>query len=279
MHWHTISIDKILQQTGSTKQGISETSAQQKLSEHGPNELKEAAQRSAFSIFIAQFVDIMILVLVAAAVISGLIGDVKDTFVISVIIVLNAVIGFVQEYRAEKAMQSLKKIAAPNATIIRDGTIQNVPAVSLVPGDIVLLEAGNIIPADIRLIDTVSLKIDESSLTGESVAVDKTNTTLTEKEIPLGDRINMVYKGTIVTYGRGTGVVVATGMQTELGKIATLLQEKTVSTPLQKRMSDFSKKLSVFIILLCGLLFLIGYLRGEDWVRMLLTVLSLAVAA
>lgn len=279
MHWYAKSTEEIFKETGSSQQGFSEEAAQQKLTEYGPNELQEAVQRSALSIFLSQFVDVMILVLIAAAIISGLIGDLKDTLVIAVIIVLNAIVGFVQEYRAEKAMQSLKKIAAPTATVFRNNVTQSIPAAQLVPGDVVLIEAGNIIPADIRLIETASLKIDESSLTGESVAIDKIIKALIDEELPLGDRLNMAYKGTIVTNGRGRGIVIATGMQTELGKIAGMLQEKGTATPLQQRMSDFSKKLSIFIILLCGLLFLAGYLRGEDWVRMLLTVLSLAVAA
>jgi P-type Ca2+ transporter type 2C len=279
MQWYAKSAEEILKETGSSQQGLSDAAVQQKLAEHGPNELQEAAQKSALSIFLSQFVDVMILVLIAAAIISGLIGDLKDTLVIAVIIVLNAVVGFVQEYRAEKAMQSLKKIAAPTATVLRNNATQNIPAAELVPGDVVLVEAGNIIPADLRLIESASLKIDESSLTGESVAIDKIIKALKEEELPLGDRLNMAYKGTIVTNGRGRGVIIATGMKTELGKIAGMLQEKGSATPLQQRMSDFSKKLSIFIILLCGLLFLAGYLRGEDWVRMLLTVLSLAVAA
>jgi len=176
-------------------------------------------------------------------------------------------------------MQSLKKIAAPTALAMRNGEPVVIPAAMLVPGDLVLLEAGNIIPADLRLTETASLKIDESSLTGESVTIDKTTRTLAHADVPLGDRINMAYKGTIVTNGRGKGIVTATGMQTQLGKIAGLLQEKGAITPLQHRMGEFSKKLSLFIILLCILLFIAGYLRGEDWVRMLLTVLSLAVAA
>lgn len=279
MHWYTKSAEEILKETGSSKQGLSAAAAQQKLVENGPNELQEAAQKSALSIFFSQFADVMILVLIAAAVISGLIGDLKDTLVIAVIIVLNAIVGFVQEYRAEKAMQSLKKIAAPTATVMRDNAIQVIPAAQLVAGDLVLLEAGNIVPADLRLIESAALKIDESSLTGESIAIDKIIRELKHKDLPLGDRINMAFKGTIVINGRGKGIVIATGMQTELGKIAGMLQEAGTATPLQQRMSVFSRQLSVFIIMLCGLLFLAGYLRGEDWVRMLLTVLSLAVAA
>jgi P-type Ca2+ transporter type 2C len=229
--------------------------------------------------FVRQFMDVMILVLVAAALISGLIGDVKDTIVIIAIVILNAVIGFIQEYRAEKAMESLKKMAAPFANVIRNKQFISIPATELVPGDIVLLEAGNMVPADLRIIETNSLKIDEASLTGESHNIEKIIHVLQGEDVSIGDRVNLAFKGTYVTYGRGKGVVVATGMNTELGQIARMLQEKESATPLQVRMTDFSKKLSVFILLLCGLLFLVGYLRGEDWLKMLLTALSLAVAA
>ncbi len=279
MNWHAISVEETLKEVESKIQGLSPENAQQRLAKYGPNELKETKQKSPLEIFLRQFADIMIVVLIAAAVISGLIGDIKDTIVIAVIIVLNAIIGFVQEYRAEKAIQSLRKISAPRATALRDNTAQVIPAADIVPGDVVLLEAGNIVPADLRIAETFSLKLDESSLTGESMAVDKTTAMLKGEALALGDRLNMAYKGTIVTNGRGKGVVIATGMQTELGKIAGMLQEAGSTTPLQQRMADFSKKLSIFILLLCGLIFLAGYLRGEDWVRMLLTTLSLAVAA
>lgn len=279
MDWHVLPVEETMRELTVTGVGLGKEDAAQRLEKFGLNQLKETAQKSAIQIFLNQFLDVMILVLVAAALISGFIGDLKDTLVIAVIIVLNAVIGFIQEYRAEQAMLSLRKIAAPTALALRDGEPVVIPASQLVPGDIVLLEAGNIVPADMRLVESASLKIDESSLTGESVTIDKTSRELAVADIPLGDRINMAYKGTIVTNGRGKGIVTATGMHTQLGKIAGLLQEKSAITPLQHRMGDFSRKLSLFIILLCILLFIAGYLRGEDWVRMLLTVLSLAVAA
>ena len=179
----------------------------------------------------------------------------------------------------KKQWKHYKKMSAPSAVVKRDNKIAEIPSAEVVPGDIVLLEAGNMIPADLRLIEVHSLKADEASLTGESHAVDKTVQPIKEKEIPPGDRTNMVFKGTVVTNGRGTGVVVATGMKTELGKIAGMLQEKESDTPLQKRMADFSKKLTVIIIIICAVIFGSGWLRGEDLTRMLLTSISVAVAA
>ncbi len=279
MNWHLLPVEEVLEVTGSSRKGLTDLSVKNRLEEYGPNELQEAKRKSPLMMFVAQFLDVMILVLIAAAIISGLIGDLKDTIVIIAIVIINAIVGFIQEYRAEKAMQSLKKMAAPSATVLRNGMYQTVPAAELVPGDWVLLEAGSVVPADLRLLEVCSLQVDEASLTGESHPVEKDQHQLHEEELPLGDRVNMAFKGTFVTYGRGAGMVVATGMNTELGRIAKLLQEKESATPLQVRMTDFSKKLSVFIILICALLFVMGYLRGEDWLQMLLTVLSLAVAA
>lgn len=279
MNWHLLPANEVLSLTGSTFSGLTDMTAASRLIEYGPNELQEAKKKSPLMMFLRQFIDVMILVLVAAAVISGLIGDVKDTIVIIAIVILNAIIGFIQEYRAEKAMESLKKMAAPFASVIRNGQFTSIPAAQIVPGDIVVLEAGNLVPADLRLIETNALKIDEASLTGESHSIEKLIHPLHGNDLSLGDRVNLAFKGTYVTYGRGKGVVVATGMNTELGQIARMLQEHETATPLQVRMTDFSKKLSVFILLLCGLLFLVGYLRGEDWLKMLLTALSLAVAA
>jgi Ca2+-transporting ATPase len=221
----------------------------------------------------------MILVLIGAAIVSGIAGDPVDTIIILVIVLLNAIIGFVQEYRAEKAMEALKKMATPQSTVLRDGHVTTIVSTELVPGDIVLLEAGNTVPADMRLLEIHSLKIMEASLTGESVAVDKIATKLAEENLPLGDRINMAYKSTLVTNGRGRGVVIGTGMQTEIGHIAKLLQEEKTTTPLQQRMADFGKKLSYLILLICIVLFGVGLLRGEEPVQMLLVAISLAVAA
>ena len=230
--------------------------------------------------FLDQFKDFMIMVLIAAAAVSGIIGELIDTIAIVVIVILNAIIGFVQEYRAEKAMKALKEMAAPVALTLRDGDRVSITASELVPGDVVLLEAGKIVPADIRLTESAQLKIEEAALTGESIPVEKSVNPLHEESIPLGDRKNLAYKGTIVSYGRGMGMVVATGMKTELGRIATLLQEEEeVKTPLQKRLAKFGQRLGITVLAICAIVFITGLLRGEAPLLMFLTAISLAVAA
>ncbi len=279
MFWHNLSVSNALQEMGSTIQGISSNEAHHRLSKYGPNELEEKEKKPAWYLFLNQFKDFMIVVLMAAAVISGFAGDLTDTIIILVIVVLNAIVGFVQEYRAEKAMDALKKMASLNTVVLRDGNPTKISSSLLVQGDVVLLEAGNAVPADLRLIESHGLRIDESALTGESVPIDKTIEALRDEKIPLGDRVNLAYKGTMITIGRGKGLVVATGMNTEIGKIASLLQVSDPTTPLQKRMTDFGKKLSYIILLICALLFGIGLLRGEEPMKMLLLSISLAVAA
>jgi Ca2+-transporting ATPase len=230
--------------------------------------------------FLDQFTVFMILVLLAAAIVSGLIGDVADTIAIVVIVLLNGVIGFVQEYRAEQAVTALRMMTAPHATVRRGGQVLTLSASQLVPGDLVLLEAGNVVPADLRLVEAVQLKVEEAALTGESVPVEKRISSLYDAGLPLGDRLNMAYKGTVATYGRGSGVVVATGMKTELGKIATLLrEEEEVKTPLQKRLAQFGQRLALAVLAICAIVFVVGVLRGESVALMFLTAISLAVAA
>ncbi|MHB8811595.1 MAG: cation-translocating P-type ATPase [Desulfobulbaceae bacterium] len=280
MNWHQQKTDEVMQKLGSSAQGLSADAVRARLLEHGPNELTETAGKSVFMMFLDQFKDFMILVLIAAAVISGIIGEATDTIAIIVIVVLNAVIGFVQEYRAEKAMQQLMKMSAHSALVIREGNPATIPATQLVPGDVVILETGGIIPADMRLIEAARMKVGEATLTGESLPTEKHVEPLADEHLPLGDRKNMAYKGTVVTYGRGTGVVAATGMGTELGKIARLLQSgEEVRTPLQKRLATFSKKLALAVLAICALIFTLGILRGEPPLLMLLTAISLAVAA
>ncbi|PTM10813.1 MAG: ATPase [Bacteroidetes bacterium] len=278
MNWHLINKEEALQLTGSLPTGLSVTQSEERLQVYGRNELFEKKKKPAWLLFLLQFKDTMILILLAAAVLSGMIGDVKDTVVILIIVGFNAVVGFVQEYRAEKAMDALKKMSAPSATVLRNGLPVQVGATELVPGDVVLLEAGNMVPADIRLLESHSIKIEEASLTGESHAVEKQTDELHGEQLPLGDRTNMAYKSTLVTYGRGSGVVVATGMNTEIGRIAQLLQEDEVLTPLQVRLAEFSKKLSFAILSICAVIYATGLLRGEDPLRMLMTAISVAVA-
>lgn len=253
--------------------------ADERLRDGGPNELKGREPRTAIGIFLKQFRDFMILVLIAAAILAGLMGDIVDTLIIAAIVLANAVIGTVQEHRAERAMQALKRMAAPSATVLREGRVRTVPAREVVVGDIVLLEAGQIVPADLRLLESHGLRMQEAALTGESGDVAKHSGELDDEGLPLGDRTNMVYKGTVASGGRGRGVVVTIGPDTEMGRIARLLEVEPAMTPLQRRMSVFGRQISYAVLSICAVLFLVGYLRGEDPMRLLLTSISLAVAA
>ncbi len=279
MNWHLLNQQELIEILGAKPDGLQQVDVAEKLITHGPNELVREKKKPLWLKFLKQFQDFMIIVLMAAAVISGIMGDVTDTVIILLIVVINAIIGFVQEYRAEKAVEALRNMAAPNATVMRDGNIKVIPAQELVPGDKVLLEAGQIVPADIRLLEVHSLKMQEAALTGESNDVEKHTGELKEEDMPLGDRKNMVFKGTFIANGRGEGVVVQTGMETEMGKIARLLTGEDNSTPLQKRMTAFGKKLSIVVLVICVVIFISGYLRGEEPLRLLLTTISLAVAA
>ncbi|TDH27252.1 cation-translocating P-type ATPase [Segetibacter sp. 3557_3] len=279
MNYHKQTIQEVFQQLGTTEKGLSDDAAREKLASVGPNQLEEGKRKTAIGILLAQFKDLMIIILMGAAVISGVIGDLTDTIVILIIVLVNALIGFVQEYRAEKAMLALKQMSVTQAKVIRNGMLKWLTATDLVPGDMITLEAGNAVPADLRITESFNLKIEEAALTGESQAVVKVTEVLEADDLPIGDRVNLAFKGTLVTSGRGAGVVVATGMQTELGRIAKLLQEEEQLTPLQRRMATFSKKLSILVAGLCVLFFVAGWLRGEDLFTMIMTSISLAVAA
>ncbi|MGN6646334.1 MAG: cation-translocating P-type ATPase [Cytophaga sp.] len=279
MAYYKDSINKIFNEFGSSISGLSKEEAAKRITQYGYNELQEKKKVPAWLLFLNQFKDIMIIILFVAAVLSGIVGDLTDTIIILIIIILNALIGFVQEFRAEQSMEALKKMSTTQTQVLRNNESSVISSTELVPGDIVLMEAGNVVPADIRLIDTHSLRIDESSLTGESMSVDKISTDLTEDNISLGDQVNMAFKGTLITNGRATGIVISTGMQTELGKIAGMLHADEVSTPLQYRMQKFGKNLSYIILFICLLLFTTGVLRGEEPLSILLLSVSLAVAA
>jgi P-type Ca2+ transporter type 2C len=279
MNWHTSTIEDVLKELQSNIDGLTAEEVAKRIQQYGPNQLQEKKKRPAWVLFLMQFKDVMILILIVAAIISAVVGDVKDMIVILIIVIINAVVGFVQEYRAEKAIDALKKMSAAHVRVRRNKRVEQIEATEVVPGDVVLLEAGDMVGADIRISESHSLKIEEASLTGESHAVDKSTDPLKAEDAPLGDRFNMAYKSTLVTAGKGTGVVIATGMQTEIGKIAGMLQEKESTTPLQQRLADFSKKLSFIILGICVVLYFIGVLRGEKPVNMLLTTISLAVAA
>jgi Ca2+-transporting ATPase len=279
MNWHNLSIPEVFESLGSNQLGLSTAQAEEKTRQFGPNELEEAKKKGVLTMVWAQFKDVMVLILLVAAIISGLIGDLTDTIVILVIVFLNALIGFLQEYRADKAIKALRQMAITNVRILRDGSTSWLPATALVPGDVILLEAGNSVPADVRITESVNLKIDEAALTGESESIGKFTEVINAVDLPLGDKMNMAFKGTFVSYGRGTAVVIATGMQTELGRIAGMLQEEETLTPLQQRMAAFGKKLSVIVLFLCIVFFVATWARGEDLTKMILTSISLAVAA
>ncbi|HKZ73779.1 MAG TPA: HAD-IC family P-type ATPase, partial [Steroidobacteraceae bacterium] len=280
LSWHERSAEETLALLETSRAGLTAEEAERRRARYGRNELQVPPPRSALRAFVAQFADFLILILIAAAVVAGLIGDLIDTFVIVAIVVLNATIGFVQEIRAERAMAALKAMAAPTATVLRQGTPSTIAAAQLVPGDAVVLEAGRIVPADLRLIETASLRVDESALTGESVPVDKHSEPISDPSAPLGDRRNIAHKGTFATYGRGVGTVVATGMRTEIGRIATLLAGgRAMQTPLQRRLESFGRRLALLVLAVCAIVFATGLMRGEPVLPMLLTALSLAVAA
>ena len=279
MNWHLLPLSEISQLLNTSPSGIDNISATQRLEEFGKNQITDKKKKSVFQMMLHQLTDFMILILIAAAIISGVLGDLTDTVIILAIIILNAVVGFIQEYRAEKAMEALKLMAAANARILREGKTIDIPASDLVPGDVVMLEAGNIIPADLRFFETHQIKVDESALTGESHNVEKNPDELPEGEYSLGDRINMGFKGTFITNGRALAYVAATGMNTELGHIAKMIQTDETATPLQKRLAAFGKRLSVVILIICTVIFVIGWLRGENILTMMLTSISLAVAA
>jgi Ca2+-transporting ATPase len=260
--------------------GLPPAEAQRRLAEHGPNELVERGLMSPWRILWEQLTGLMVVILIVAAVVSGVLGDWKDAIAILTIVVLNAVLGFSQEFRAEKAMAALKQLAVPTVKVRRNGHVVEISAHELVPGDVVMLEAGVLVPADGRLLESVNLRVDEAALTGESEPVEKQARALNRSDLPVGDRLNMVYMGTVVTYGRGLVVVTATGMNTELGRIAELIQTvEREPTPLQRRLDQLGRGLAVAALVIVAVVFLLGLLRGEDWQLMLLTAISMAVAA
>lgn len=277
--WHSLKVDDVLEKLGTSMEGLSEEEAKRRLAVYGFNEIKREKATPAWRIFVEQFENILILLLIAATCFSLLIGEVLDAIVIFAIVIASAVLGFVQEYRSEKAVQLLKKLAAPSATVVREGREKVISSKDIVPGDIVVLRAGDRVPADIRLIEVYNLKIDEAPLTGESVPVEKNVKPLPEDTI-VSDRVNMAFSGTVVTYGRGLGAVVATGMNTEFGKIAkTVQEEEKVETPLERRMDAIGKWLTIFALSVCGLVAFLGILRGYEIIDMILWGISLAVAA
>jgi Ca2+-transporting ATPase len=260
--------------------GLSQEEASLRAVQFGENAIEEAVRTTFLEKFLRQFSDVMIVVLLIAAVLAGALGEFHDTLVILIIVVLNAVFGSVQEYRAERALDALRKMTSPGANVRRNGHIQHIPADQLVPGDIVFLEAGDIVPGDLRLFETVDFEVEEAALTGESLPVTKQISIIDNPDVPLGDRLNMAYKGTRVTRGHAMGITVATGALTELGRIATLLRgSKDILTPLQNRLARFGKRLAIAVLIIAAIIFTSGLLRGEELFLMILTAVSIAVAA
>ena len=278
---YNLSQNEVLERYSTFRTGLSPEEARNRLERYGENKLAEGRKKTALEVFVDQFKDLIVWILIAAAVISILSGQGESSLVIFAVLILNAVLGTVQYLKAEKSLESLKAMSSPSATLLRGGIKVQVPSPEVVPGDILLLEAGDLITADARILESWSVKINESSLTGESEAVEKTADVIPEENVALGDRKNMVFSGSLVTYGRATAVVTATGMQTELGHIASLLDNtRQRKTPLQENLNKFSEKLAIAIIAICGVVFLLSYFRsGMGLLDSLMFAVALAVAA
>jgi Ca2+-transporting ATPase len=281
MDWHRMDLPAVMRELATDSQsGLSEEEAARRLATHGRNELTGSGTRSPWAIIREQLTALMVIVLIVAAVVSALLGDYKDAIAIGAIVVLNAVLGFSQEYRAERAMAALKKLAVESVKVRRDGRVREMSAPLLVPGDIVLVGSGNFIAADSRILESAALQAQEAALTGESQPIRKTTEAIAGVDLPLGDRSNMLYKGTFITGGRGTAVVTETGMRTELGRIATLIHSVDPEpTPLQRRLGELGKGLAAAALFLVAVIFLLGWLRGEELRLLFLTAVSIGVAA
>jgi Ca2+-transporting ATPase len=279
--WHSLKIEEAAQQLNTDlNRGLDRGEAESRLKTHGPNTLKEAPPRSLFSMFIGQLKEVLVLILIGAAIVSGALGEWADAIVILVIVLLNALLGVFQESKAEQALKALKEMTKNMVKVLREGQVTQADAVSLVPGDIVLLDAGDSVPADGRLIEAASLRVNEAALTGESVPAEKNLNLIEGSDVPVGDKNNMVFMGTIVTAGRGKALITQTGMKTEIGRIAGMLQEESPElTPLQRQLASFGKILGLAAGVIVVVVFLAGLLRGEDLGEMFMTAIALAVAA
>lgn len=279
--WYQQSVTQVCQTLNTdTETGLTSGEVKQRLEKYGPNELAHKEGTGILRMFIEQLKDYMVIILIIASIVSIIVGEVTDSLVIIGIVIVNACLGVIQEYRAGKALEALKKMSAPNAKVIRDGEPVTIPAVDLVPGDIVVLETGDYVPADVRLFSSVNLKIEEAALTGESVPVEKNWEAELSGDIGLGDQINSGFMSTLVTYGRGGGIVTSTGMNTVIGKIAEMIQEdEGEDTPLQKKLAKMGKLLGTGCLVICAVVFVLGLFRGEPVLEMFMTAISLAVAA
>ncbi len=287
MEWHHVSLEEVKQALDTNENGLTKSQADLKLQQFGPNKLAEKKKKSMFVRFLEQFKDVMIIILIIAAIISFVVAfnghdplEFLEPFIILAIVIMNAILGLAQENKAEKALEALQNMSMPNAKVVRDGKTEVIPSTDVVPGDIILFEAGDYIPADARLIEAASLKCEESALTGESVPVEKDATAEIAADAPLGDRLNMVFSGCSVSYGRGRAVVTATGMETQMGKIASLLSSsKETQTPLQAKLAKLGKYLGFLAIGICTIIFVIGLLTNMNPLDIFMTSVSLAVSA
>ena len=275
MKWNKLSVDETLKATNSTINGLTSQEAQRRVLEYGKNELVEEKKAGPIKLFLGQFVDILILILIIAAVAAYFVGDTMDAIVILIVVLINAFVGFIQEYRAEKAMEKLKGLISTEAVVIRDGKEQKITAGELTLGDVVLLEEGDNVPADMRIIESYDLLVDESSLTGESIPVEKHTEPLSS---PDHSPDNMVFMESDISSGRGKGVVVEIGMNTEIGKIAEMIQEEEEETPLQQKIARLGKILGLLAVVVCTFVFVLEYWQGTPLVETFMTAVSLAVA-
>lgn len=274
------SKDEVLQELQVTEKGLTTSEAQERVKKYGKNQLNEEEKISTLAVFFSQFKDFLVIILIIASIISAVSGNIESTIVILVVIIINAILGTVQHVKAEESIQSLKSLSSPKTKVLRDGEKVELSSEEIVPGDIVFIEAGDLVPADGRVIDSFSLLVNESSLTGESEGVEKRSDVIVAEELALGDQKNMVFSGSLVSYGRGVILVTSTGMNTELGKIATLLEStKEKTTPLQVSLDNFGKKLSIGIIILCVLIFVMNLFHGVNMLDSLMFAVALAVAA
>ncbi len=264
--WHALPVEAaVAALEADPARGISPAQAAERLERLGPNELVEKPRPGFLALLLEQFKDFLVIILIVAAVISIALGEYLDAGAIILIVILNAVIGVVQNSKAEEALAALKRMAAPETRVLRGGATLSIPARELVSGDLVLLEAGNYVPADMRLIEAINLRVEEASLTGESVPVEKNTAVTLPEAAPLGDRCTMAFMGTMVTFGRGKGLVAETGMRTQIGLIAAMLQEEEhEDTPLQKKLAQMGKLLGIAALAICAVVFLVGVLEGRD---------------
>ena len=286
MNWFNKGISQVEKELQTNiKEGLTEEQVKANYEKYGMNELKQKKKKSLFVKFLEQFKDFMIIVLIIAAIVSGAVGiaegeGITDTIIILIVVVLNAIIGVVQESKAEKSLEALQKLSAHASKVVRNGKVTVVQSRELVPGDVVVLDTGDYVPADLRIVESANLKSQEASLTGESVPVDKNTETIDDEKVSLGDRTNMLFSSSLITYGRGKGIVVETGMNTEVGKIAKIISDtEGTETPLQTKLNKLGKTLGIAALAICVVIFIIGIAYGKDVIDMFMTAVSLAVAA